>query len=289
MVSSDLERRIAKLEAAVERHAEQIADIDSDTVSRRTLLQGLGVLGLGSVAAGTASADPQGHLGRTSDPLKIVYTEALGGGVTGDTKLSSLVGAGLAIEDEKLQAVVTGATNTGDGTYYGLFNGNDGGTLQFRSLSAGNNVTINEQPDELVIESTDTSGGKWNDGDNDSLLEPDSGFDGIDLSGVSNPQVVTSWLGTTDATAIELYTNDTLAGKIDDEADDLNGNTSGGNVLLGHYSQVTDGAVGVSVTGGGSPVSSNENVAYDDYGVIGGGSGNQAGTDNDDNTDAIFA
>jgi len=58
---NDLERRIEDLEALVEEHARVLAERDRSGrgVSGRSVLQTLGVVGLGGYAAGTASADPQ--------------------------------------------------------------------------------------------------------------------------------------------------------------------------------------------------------------------------------------
>ncbi len=84
-------------------------------VTRRSLLQAIGVAGLVGYGASAASADPQGQLGTASSPLRRLYLETLAGGLTGGEALSGLDGPGLRIEDETLRAVVSGIENAGDG------------------------------------------------------------------------------------------------------------------------------------------------------------------------------
>jgi hypothetical protein len=304
--------------------------------------------------------------------------------LTGGTPIASLLGPGLLVDEETLRAVVTGATNLGDGD--GLFAAIDDGTLGFRSLEGGNNVSLNQRDDELVIEANDSDtnndgtnlgsgtglyngrdgstlefrslvggtnvtlstsngevtvdasgsgeantasnvgtgsewfkqksgtdlefrtlttqgaltatqntdtvaiGGPWANGDGDDLLEPRSGtsYKGIDLSGVTGAQVVTPWVGTSTATTLEAYVNGTVAASFGTEGTDGSSNTSAGNVLLGQHAQVNDGAVGVAVGGGGSPDNSDENVVADNYGTVGGGLNNQAGSA-DGTSNAIYA
>jgi hypothetical protein len=66
------------------------------------------------------------------------------------------------------------------------------------------------------------------------------------------------------------------------------GNTSGSNVVGGHASNAaTDGALGVSIGGGGSSGSDRNNTVADHYGTVGGGEVNTAGnpaTDDDPTT-----
>ena len=64
------------------------------------------------------------------------------------------------------------------------------------------------------------------------------------------------------------------------------------NVVLGHTSnEVRDGAVGATVGGGGLDDGSTAfpNLVFDEYGTIGGGRANQAGSDDGDPTTATFA
>jgi len=158
MVDTDLEGRVAALESAVEQWARQRASRDEGAgsvgsgCSRRTFLQGLGVAGLGSYAIGQASADPQGQLGTSNDPVKTVYTQALAGGLTGGTNVSSLLGSGLSLDNGSLTADITGAENlgTGDGLYSDVTNG----SIRFRSLQGGQNVTLSKASDTITVDAT---------------------------------------------------------------------------------------------------------------------------------------
>lgn len=377
MTENDLERRIAALESLVDEHARTLADRSGRGVSRRSVLQALGVVGLGGYAAGTASADPQGQLGTQTDPLRTVHTEALNGGLTGDAEISDLLGPGLVAADGSLRTSVTGATSRGTGA--DVFTGNDDGLLGFRSLVAGNSLSIRAGAEELIFDVdddtinndatnrgngiglyTDRSGrtlrfrslvggsnvslsasgsevridassgeantasnvgsgaglfkGKsgvdlefrslttsgalsatetadtvalasaWADADADSLLEPRSGtgYTGIDLTGISGARVVTPWVGTTDATAFEAFVAGTRTARFGTTGTDQDGNAAAGNVLLGQYARVADGATGASVGGGGSAVGTEQNVVADNYGTIAGGQDNLAGNENAD-------
>ena len=155
MTVSELEQRIAELEALVEEHARQLehgagSHRTRRGISRRSLLQSLGVIGLGGYAAGQATADPQGQLGTGSDPVREVYTEALNGGITSGASITDLLGDGLTETSGTLEATVTDATNRGNGT--NVFGGNTGGTLGFRSLVGGTNISLSSTSDEVTID-----------------------------------------------------------------------------------------------------------------------------------------
>ncbi|PSP94252.1 hypothetical protein BRC91_06685 [Halobacteriales archaeon QS_4_62_28] len=157
MSGDDLERRVAELEALVEHHREYLVSTErggSGRISRRGFLQGLGVVGLGAYATGTASADPQGQLGTANKPVRMIYTQRLAGGITDGTRVDSLAGPGLRISDGVLRAAVTGAATLGDGN--GVFASAGDGTLSFRSLIAGDNTSIDQTEGELVISGSDT-------------------------------------------------------------------------------------------------------------------------------------
>jgi hypothetical protein len=72
--------------------------------SRRSLLQAAGVVGLAGYGTGMAAADPQGEIGTATDPLVGLYTDALNGGVTDEQAVTSLLGTGLAVDDQSLSA-----------------------------------------------------------------------------------------------------------------------------------------------------------------------------------------
>ena len=82
------------------------AELDAqstDLFSRRSLLQGAAVLGLGGFATGAASAaDPRGVIGSESHPVKRLYLSELMGPLTEGASLTSLTGNGLAINGNAL-------------------------------------------------------------------------------------------------------------------------------------------------------------------------------------------
>lgn len=335
MTTSDLERRVAELEAIAEQRT-GTADTDGETnrLSRRSLLHGIGLLGLGGYMTGSASADPQGQLGTADRPVRTVYAQRLAGGLTGETPVTSLLGTGLSIDGEQLRADVADATTTGNGA--ALYAGLDGKTLQFRSLVAGSNVSLSTANGELTVDA-EASGGSgedntasnvgtgtgvfkqksgtdlefkslvaganvslssgtdtvtvdavsdtspWEDPDADDLLEPVSPYLGIDLSGVTGgqvvtPQVVSPWVGTTDATAFELFAGGTRALRLDPD-----GNSDEVTVVFGHPNN-TASAFAATISGGGLDANGNPNVVYDTGGTVGGGKGNQAGSNDGDAT-----
>jgi hypothetical protein len=118
--------RIEQQQETICEQRERIADLEGDdpagraadesecgaddqqpaAVNRRTALKAgglLAALGLG-VGAGTASADPQGQVGTSSDPLQALYTAELNGPVTSDQALTDLTGSGLSVSDGSLDA-----------------------------------------------------------------------------------------------------------------------------------------------------------------------------------------
>ncbi|ACV46634.1 MULTISPECIES: tail fiber domain-containing protein [Halomicrobium] len=284
MTTDDLRRRVERLEAMVA--AADDGPEGEDGLTRRTVLKGLGLAGVGSYAVGKARADPQGQLGTDTDPVATVYAQQLHGGLTGNTAVSSLLGPGLGIDSGSLSADVSGATSTGSGT--DIYTGTTDGDLQFRSLVGGTNVSLSSASGAVTIDATAGSS-VWSDPDADDLLEPTSSYRGIDLSGVSNPRVVTPWIGTTTATAFEAFVGTTRVARFTPTGTDGNAETAAGNVLLGQYAQIGDGATGVAVGGGGSPTNSHENVAYDNYGTISGGQNNTVGSDDGDPVTAAHA
>jgi uncharacterized coiled-coil protein SlyX len=139
----DQQDTIEEQQATIEAQRERIADLQNDgtaatetestVLNRRNALKAGGFLALLFGSTGTASADSQGQVGTSGDPLKSLYTEELNGGVTGDTALTNLTGTGLSISDGSL------------------------GTTREET---------------------------WQEADSDGLLEPSSGYTGIDVSDV---------------------------------------------------------------------------------------------------------
>jgi len=87
-------------------------------ISRRGALKAGGVLAaLGVGGAGTASADSQGQIGTSGDPLNTLYTAELNGALTGDQAVTNLLGKGLTV---------------------------DGGTLSLRTETTETQLTVND-------------------------------------------------------------------------------------------------------------------------------------------------
>ncbi|MCL6650558.1 MAG: hypothetical protein K6U89_19855, partial [Chloroflexi bacterium] len=91
----------------------------------------------------------------------------------------------------------------------------------------------------------------------------------------------TNFLGTTDAQALELKVNSQRALRL--EPSSGSPNVVGGSVS----NTVTSGVMGATIGGGGAAGSPNR--VTDDYGVVGGGSGNLAGNDSGLPSDAAYA
>ena len=125
---TDTEDRLDRLESLVEQQQETIeaqqatidqqrdrideldgeTDTDSDETpllaNRRTALKAGGLAALLFSGVGTASADPQGQVGTSSNPLKKLYTKELyakelNGGLTGGQTLTDLAGSNLSINN----------------------------------------------------------------------------------------------------------------------------------------------------------------------------------------------
>jgi hypothetical protein len=93
----------------------------------------------------------------------------------------------------------------------------------------------------------------------------------------------TYWLGTTDNNALELRVNNERALRLEPSGD-----VEYAPNLIGGYggNSVTDGVVGATIAGGGA-MSWGVNSVTDSYGTVGGGRGNQAGSD--DGTGFVYA
>jgi len=74
----------------------------STPLTRRSTLKTGGLLTLLIGGVGTASADAQGQVGTTSDPLTTLYTEELNGGVTSDRGVTGLTGPWLSVSNGNL-------------------------------------------------------------------------------------------------------------------------------------------------------------------------------------------
>ena len=61
------------------------------------------------------------------------------------------------------------------------------------------------------------------------------------------------------------------------------------NIIAGYHGNVMAPGVRAGTISGGGTAGSNANAVYDDYGTVGGGTGNRAGSDDSDNTSAAVA
>lgn len=154
--------------------------------------------------------------------------------------------------------------------------------------------------DNLSVDSNDvlnadvSAANNWNDTDGDSLLEPNSGFEGIDLTGKSNGRVETPTVRSASGTPLTLETDaGTRALKlgVPDTDDSVDKETAGANFVAGHPDNSAKDAVGATVAGGGSSgdkfnqetgnTRDNTNEVLFNYGTVGGGQNNRAGSEDD--------
>ena len=110
-----IQQRLDRLESLVETQQEtiqqqrdRIDELDGETdgddttlvANRRNALKAGGLLALLFGGVGTASADPQGQVGTSSDPLEALYTDTLGAGSASEVTLSDTLDLdGNALED----------------------------------------------------------------------------------------------------------------------------------------------------------------------------------------------
>ena len=107
------ERDIATGDSDASTETDSSADTDGITATtRRGVLTAGGMLALFGLGTGAASADPQGQVGTSSDPLEALYTEELNGGVTGNQSLTDLTGSNLSINGGALEASGGGSSSS---------------------------------------------------------------------------------------------------------------------------------------------------------------------------------
>jgi archaellum component FlaC len=170
---SDIDDRLDRLESRLERQREttenqqetietqqnRIDDLESDddsdrSVTRRDAIRAGGVLallGLGSAATGTASADPQGQVGTETDPLQSLYTEELDGGVTGGSALTDLTGAGLSISSGTLSASGASAWDS-DGSGLLMPSGSETGVGSIDTVQSDAELTFDTDGGDRALE-----------------------------------------------------------------------------------------------------------------------------------------
>jgi len=255
---SDIDDRLDRLESLVEQQQEtikeqreRIADLEGDdsteerddtetvpAVSRRGALTAGGLLALLFGGVGTASADAQGQIGTSQDPLNALYTTDLNGPVTGDESLTNIVGTGLTINSGSLE--VSGG-NTGlwkagsSGSSY--LEPSDSGDTKLEGI---NTIESNDQDSALTItQDTNDNGG----GAKDLTLET------ID-SGSTNPGniVLDADPSNNASKAISLRTGGSERARIDSggvKTDILSDNGSG-DVTIGNSLDLDGNDVSIS-------------------------------------------
>ena len=150
-IIAEQHERITDLEREASRDSAETGDDGSTVVDRRDALKAGGLLALLFGGVETASADSQGQVGTASDPLQSLHTDAIHGGVTGETELTSLLGSGLALSDG---ALVADLQQVGSGT--GVLSGVSADGIAYRSLSASDGVSLSSGSGTISVGLADT-------------------------------------------------------------------------------------------------------------------------------------
>ena len=295
--STSVEERLDRLESLVEtqqetiqQQRERITELEGETDSdetpllanRRTALKAGGLAALLFGGVGTASADPQGQVGTSSDPLSALYTAELNGNITGDTALTNLTGTGLQIASESLafdQSITptwTG-THTWDtggsanlnvdetGVYYSTANSE---TLNIQNSGDGS-VTLQEDGTPVVTESRSLSSGNavqsLGDLSSDRTVAVDStalagngltnnsGSLGIDSGGVGTSELANDSVTVTTSDGLDgggsvSLGGSTEIGMVDVETDTAATFTEGDVTVSRSGTVVSDGAIALPPT-----------------------------------------
>ncbi|WP_135829755.1 hypothetical protein [Halorussus halobius] len=171
-----LESLVAEQRALIERQRDRIGSLEADTdgidapllANRRNALKAGGLLALLFGGVGTASADAQGRVGTSGDPLDALYAEELNGGVTDDSAMTNLLGNGLALSGNALTAdlgnglgfdgsnrVTVELSRQGSGTALLSDVTTDG--VEHRSVSGADGISVTESDGTVSIGSTPTT------------------------------------------------------------------------------------------------------------------------------------
>ena len=236
--------------------------------------EGTGVYGYAPAASGST----YGVLGKADSTS--------GRGVVGNANASS--GATAGVEGQAASAAGYGvvAYNSTSGAGLGAWSASGdllqaysgsypGGALRFR-VDAGGEAWAGPAGASRVWHAGNDGAGSGLDAD---LLDGQHGGDFWVQGGNSFGAV--GVLGTNDNYALELEANNSRGLRLEPNATSLN--------WIGGYSGnwVTSGAFGATIGGGGA--SGNANYVTDNYGVVGGGTGNQAGDNAGITSDADYA
>ena len=220
--NTDVQERLDRLESLVEtqqetiqQQRERIDELDGETDSdetpllanRRTALKAGGLAALLFGGVGTASADPQGQVGTSSDPLKALYTDTLGAGSASEVTLSDT----LDLDENDIEDSGTTIWDTATGYV-------PQDRLENDSLSvAGNSVSLGGSTSVDYADLGDTSSFPVPNGDlaSDSVtVSPGNGLAGggeVSLGGSTTLDIDTGGVGS-DEIATSVVTDTELAG-----------------------------------------------------------------------------
>jgi hypothetical protein len=166
-----LRAKVDRLESLVDHQQETIEQLQTKVeaasddgwtpgATRRGVLTAGGALAALGLGAGTASADPSGQIGTSSDPLQKLYTAELNGGVTNDKSLTDIEGSGLSINSGTLDA--SGASSWTDGDAADLLEPSAGGKVGVEvdkiADDGSGSVSLQSPLDAGGTDVTDTSG-----------------------------------------------------------------------------------------------------------------------------------
>ncbi len=298
---------------------------------------GAGVLGKNTASSGTPvgveGAVPNSSSGyglSTPHDARVGGTAelaALSGALTGDQKITDLLGPGLTLFSNTLQLAL------GNGLAFDGSARVEIPTDAIGSTELGNDTVTVAGNSVSLGGSTGLSHGDLNNiSSGDHHARPAAG-NGLIEDGSNNIDIASGGVGTTElatnfadlstlfgspvtpGATIDLAGNDltdnsgdvtvqsasgfsvtiTTGGsnrtlRLGPPADDGNGNEGGGNVVAGHPNNaVKDGAQGVVIAGGGREINNPSNVVYDNYCVVSGGRKNQAGSSGGEQRNAVGA
>ena len=126
----------------------------------------------------------------------------------------------------------------------------------------------------------------------------DSGVPGWSLTGNAGTNPASDFIGTSDATPLELRTANVRSLRIEPSAETFGGSPITTNTIAGSSTnEVLPGVRGATISGGGVPSGNSDptlgseapNRITDHYGTVGGGFGNVAGDDSGSVVDSSFA
>ena len=136
-------------ETAVQHDDQTVDATDASTLSRRAALTALGVAGLFGLGTGTASADPQGQVGTSGDPLNGLYTD-------------NLYGNNGAISVQNAIDFANSDSIRDAGTDVIKFDGNQNVTISNGDLDLSGNALTDSSSGSLTVQSSTDNGLRLN-------------------------------------------------------------------------------------------------------------------------------